>query len=127
VRTMASLAERGVDPQVVDDQIGRLTFADDIARGIRHLLETTPEPGTYNLTGEGPAMSWADVAREVFRLAGHDPARVTGVTTEDYFANAAGPIAPRPRNSVLATDKITATGFSARGSAEALAEYLLPS
>ena len=126
VRTMASLAERGVDPQVVDDQIGRLTFADDIARGIRHLLETTPEPGTYNLTGEGPAMSWADVAREVFRLAGHDPARVTGVTTEDYFANAAGPIAPRPRNSVLATDKITAAGFSGRDVREALPAYLAP-
>ena len=33
VRTMASLAERGIDPSVVDDQIGRLTFTDDIARG----------------------------------------------------------------------------------------------
>ncbi len=28
VRTMASLAERGVDPRVVDDQIGRLTFTE---------------------------------------------------------------------------------------------------
>ncbi|KEP73911.1 dTDP-4-dehydrorhamnose reductase, partial [Microbacterium sp. SUBG005] len=26
VRTMASLAERGIDPRVVDDQVGRLTF-----------------------------------------------------------------------------------------------------
>ena len=39
VRTMASLAERGIDPKVVDDQIGRLTFTDDLARGIRHLLD----------------------------------------------------------------------------------------
>lgn len=126
VRTMASLAERGVDPRVVDDQIGRLTFADDIARGIRHLLETAPPCGTYNLTGEGPAMSWADVAREVFSLAGQDPARVTGVTTEEYFATAAGPVAPRPRNSVLSTEKLAATGFSARDAREALAAYLQP-
>jgi dTDP-4-dehydrorhamnose 3,5-epimerase len=124
VRTMASLAERGVAPRVVDDQIGRLTFADDIARGIRHLLETAAPYGTYNLTGEGPAMSWADVAREVFALAGHDAARVTGVTTEDYFASATSPVAPRPRNSVLATEKLAATGFTARDAREALAEYL---
>ena len=38
VATMASLAERGIDPKVVDDQVGRLTFTSEIARGIRHLL-----------------------------------------------------------------------------------------
>ena len=31
VATMASLAERGIDPAVVADQHGRLTFADDLA------------------------------------------------------------------------------------------------
>jgi dTDP-4-dehydrorhamnose 3,5-epimerase len=31
VRTMASLAERGIDPDVVDDQVGRLTFTDELA------------------------------------------------------------------------------------------------
>ena len=39
VRTMASLAEKGVDPKVVDDQRGRLTFATEIARLIRTLVE----------------------------------------------------------------------------------------
>src|SRR5690606_6732698 len=67
VRTMASLAERGIDPRVVGDQTGRLTFADDIACGIRHLLETAAPYGTYNLTGSGPAQTWADIARDVFR------------------------------------------------------------
>ena len=38
VRTMASLADRGISPAVVDDQIGRLTFAADLAAGIAHLL-----------------------------------------------------------------------------------------
>src|SRR5690606_19635848 len=47
VRTMASLAERGIDPKVIDDQRGRLTFADDIAAGIHHLLETGATHGTY--------------------------------------------------------------------------------
>ncbi len=111
VRTMASLAERGVDPRVVDDQVGRLTFTADLARGIRHLLEVEAPYGVYNLTGAGEAVSWADVARRVFALGGHDPARVTGVSTEEYFASAAGPVAPRPRNSVLDLAKIEATGF----------------
>ena len=53
---MASLAERGIDPNVVDDQIGRLTFTADIAA--RHPPPAaTPARryGTYNLTGGGRA------------------------------------------------------------------------
>ncbi len=111
VRTMASLAERGVDPRVVDDQVGRLTFTADLARGIRHLIDVSAPYGVYNLTGAGEPTSWADIARRVFTLGGHDPARVTGLSTEEYFATAAGPVAPRPRNSVLDLAKIEATGF----------------
>src|SRR5690606_16394773 len=71
VRTMASLAERGVDPKVVDDQVGRLTFTDELARGIRHLLDSDAPHGVYNLTGSGEPASWAEVARRVFALTGH--------------------------------------------------------
>ncbi|MFC8681050.1 sugar nucleotide-binding protein [Microbacterium ureisolvens] len=112
VRTMAALAERGTDPKVVSDQIGRLTFTDDIARGIRHLVEAGAEPGVYNLTSGGPSAAWSDVARAVFAAVGHDPARVTDVTTAQYLAGSAGPVAPRPHNSVLDLSKIKATGFS---------------
>jgi dTDP-4-dehydrorhamnose reductase len=38
VRTMAGLADRGVSPTVVDDQIGRPTFTADLAAGIAHLV-----------------------------------------------------------------------------------------
>ncbi|KQZ82064.1 dTDP-4-dehydrorhamnose reductase [Microbacterium sp. Root166] len=124
VRTMASLAERGIDPRVVDDQVGRLTFTDDIARGIRHLLESGAPFGVYNLTGAGEPASWADVARRVFELTGNDTARVTGVSTEEYFASAAGPVAPRPRNSVLDLAKLQDSGFTPRSWDAALADYL---
>jgi len=124
VRTMASLAERGVDPRVVDDQVGRLTFTPDIARGIRHLLDSGAPYGTYNLSGAGDPTSWADVAREVFRITGHDPERVTGVSTSDYFASATAPVAPRPANSVLDLEKIAGTGFVPAPSDAALARYL---
>ncbi|WP_109209919.1 MULTISPECIES: bifunctional dTDP-4-dehydrorhamnose 3,5-epimerase family protein/NAD(P)-dependent oxidoreductase [Microbacterium] len=113
VRTMASLAERGVDPEVVSDQIGRPTFTSDIARGIRHLLDVEAEYGVYNLTSGGPSAAWSDVARAVFAAVGHDPERVADVTTEQYLSGAAGPVSPRPHNSVLDLSKIEATGFAA--------------
>ncbi len=123
VRTMAELAVRGVDPRVVDDQFGRLSFATDIAAGITHLLDTGAEFGTYNLTSTGAVHSWADIARQVFHLTGHDPARVTGISSLDYFAGRDS-IAPRPRHSTLNLDRITATGFAPRDGTEALRDYL---
>ncbi|GAA2988761.1 dTDP-4-dehydrorhamnose 3,5-epimerase [Microbacterium terrae] len=111
IRTMASLAERGVDPSVVDDQVGRLTFTSELARGIRHLVDTGAPSGTYNLTGSGPSLSWAEIARNVYAYSGHDSDRVTPVSTATYFAAATGPVAPRPKNSSLDLGKIESTGF----------------
>ncbi|MEZ3160062.1 bifunctional dTDP-4-dehydrorhamnose 3,5-epimerase family protein/NAD(P)-dependent oxidoreductase [Microbacterium sp. BWT-B31] len=124
VGTMASLAARGIDPKVVDDQIGRLTFTSDLARGIRHLIQADAPYGVYNLTGAGEPTSWADIARRVFELSGHDPARVTGVTTEEYFASASGPVAPRPRNSVLDLAKIQGSGFEPADASTSLGAYV---
>ncbi|MEU2204824.1 dTDP-4-dehydrorhamnose reductase [Microbacterium oleivorans] len=124
VRTMASLAERGVAPSVVDDQIGRLTFTGDLARGIRHLLDVEAPAGVYNLTGGGDAASWAQIAAEVYAQTGHDGTQVTGVSTEEYFASASGPVAPRPRWSVLDLAKIEATGFVPRDWRDSLRDYL---
>ncbi|SJN40804.1 dTDP-4-dehydrorhamnose 3,5-epimerase / dTDP-4-dehydrorhamnose reductase [Microbacterium esteraromaticum] len=124
VRTMVSLAARGIHPKVVDDQTGRLAFTADIAAGIRHLLDSAAPYGTYNLTSAGEPSTWADIARDVFRLTGHDPTHITPTSTADYFAAAAGAVAPRPRNSVLDLDKIEATGFIPRDSANALESYL---
>jgi dTDP-4-dehydrorhamnose 3,5-epimerase len=120
VRTMVSLAQRGINPTVVNDQTGRLTFTTDIARGLKHLLERNAPYGIYNVTGSGEPQSWAEVAAEVFAVTGHDPQRVTGVTTEQYFASATGPIAPRPRNSVLDLGEIEATGFHPTAAADSL-------
>ncbi|HEY7812234.1 MAG TPA: NAD(P)-dependent oxidoreductase, partial [Nakamurella sp.] len=124
VRTMASLAERGIEPKVVDDQIGRLTFASEMARAIRHLLESGAPYGTYHLTGGGVPASWCEVARLVFELTGNDPIRVSGVSTEAYFANASGPVASRPANSVLDVSKIEASGFAPVDWRITLAGYL---
>ncbi|MEX0748978.1 MAG: dTDP-4-dehydrorhamnose reductase [Candidatus Saccharimonadales bacterium] len=122
-RTMLSLAEKGVDPSVVEDQIGRPGFTVDLAQAIDHLLKTAPEPGIYNCSNGGDPVSWADFAREIYRTAGYDAGRISDTTTDEYFTGKTG-IAPRPANSVLLLDKLEATGFICRDWREALAEYI---
>ena len=122
VRTMARLAADGVDPAVVDDQVGRLTFADELARATRHLVSTGAAFGTYNVTNAGRPRSWAAYARQVFTLTGHDPSRVSTVSTAEYGAGKA--LAPRPLHSTLDLTKLAATGFTSTDADEALAAYL---
>lgn len=123
VRTMASLAEKGIHPSVVNDQIGRLTFTTDLASAIKHLLEAKAPYGVYNMTNSGEPASWADIAKKVFELNGHDANRVSGVTTAQYYAGKEG-IAPRPLNSVLSLSKLEQTGFTSVSWDERLAGYL---
>jgi dTDP-4-dehydrorhamnose reductase len=123
VLTMKSLAEKDVKPSVVNDQIGRLTFTEDLANCIVHLIDSAPEYGTYNLTNDGEPASWADIAADVYELVGHSRDDVTGVTTEEYYKGKEG-IAPRPLQSVLNLGKIKATGFSPRDWKQVLSEYL---
>lgn len=49
---------------------------------------------------------------------------MTPVGADEYYADATGPVAPRPRNSVLDLSRIEATGFVAPGWRESLAAYL---
>ena len=123
VRTMTSLADRGIAPSVVDDQVGRPTFATDLAAGIAHLLGTGAPFGTYNLTCDGEPASWADLAEVVFEARGRRSDDVTRVSTAEYFAGTPT-AAVRPLNSVLDLSKITATGFRPRDWRAALVEYL---
>ena len=131
VRTMAGLARRCADPAdplervtVVDDQLGRLTFADQMAEGIFALLDAHAPYGTYNLTGSGRVASWAQIAREVFELTRGNGDAVAPVTTAEYYAGADGPVAPRPARSDLDLSKIRAAGFSPRDWEDELREYL---
>lgn len=122
VRTMASLVDRGIEPSVVNDQIGRLSFTADIAAGIRQLLESRATYGTYNFSNEGEPQSWADIAADVYELSGRPRSAITGVSTEEYFKGKEA--APRPLNSVLKLGKIKASGSTPREAGEALRAYL---
>ncbi len=122
VRTMASLADRGVSPEVVNDQFGRLTFTTEVTRAIGHLLQAKAPYGTYNLSSNGEPMTWADIARVVFQARGRDAASVKSVTTAEYAAGKS--LAPRPKHSVLGLDKIISSGFRPADAMTQLQEYL---
>jgi len=127
VKTMAKLATDGINPSVVDDQIGRLTFTEDIANGIAHLLNTHAPYGTYNISNDGVPSSWQAIAKKVFELTGNDPERVGSQTTQDFIdakKKSGNPVSPRPLQSTLDLAKIKATGFTPRDWETALHDYL---
>jgi dTDP-4-dehydrorhamnose 3,5-epimerase len=121
VRTMVRLADEGAKPEVVDDQVGRLSFADEVARATRHLLDRDAPYGTYHVSNAGPPTSWADIARAVFELRGRNPEDVRPVSTEEYAAGRAA--APRPASSVLSLAKLEAIGFEPEDQLTALRTY----
>lgn len=122
VRTMQLLARDGLSPAVVDDQVGRLTFADELARATRHLLDAGAPYGTYNVTNGGQAQSWAGFAAAVFEATGRSRDDVRPVSSEDYAAGKV--LAPRPARSSMSLAKIRATGFEPTDVLAALAGYL---
>lgn len=120
VSTMAALARDGKQPKVVCDQRGRPTYAQDLARGIVHLLDTSAPYGVYNVSSDGDTASRDEIAMAVFIACGGDPADVTPVTSQEY----GGDQARRPAESTLDLSKIKATGFKPSNWRASLALYL---
>ena len=121
VRTMMRLAREGAKPRVIFDRVGRLTVADELARAIWHLLQVDAPAGIYHVSNSGPPMSWADVAEEVFEACGRKRTDIVRIRSAEYGG------APRPASSVLALDRITATGFRPGDQRAALQRYLAAS
>jgi dTDP-4-dehydrorhamnose reductase len=109
VRTMMRLESEQPAVDVVDDQCGQPTWTVDVAGQIVALARSGAPAGVYHATSSGEA-TWFEVAREVFRLAGADPARVQPVTSSAFARPA-----PRPAYSVLGHDRWAAVGLEPIG------------
>lgn len=133
VRTMLGLGKKGISPTVVSDQIGRLTFTSELVKAIDHILTTNGKwemgngkclpYGTYNVSNSGDSASWADITRQIFKLAGFENLTVTDTSTDEYYAGKTG-IAQRPLQSTLDLSKIQSTGFKSRHWQEDLKDYV---
>ena len=103
---------------VVDDQVGRPTYAGDLAAAIRSLVDRRVT-GIVHFANGGDA-TWYDLAREALRLSGREDVVLKPVKTEEFPRPAR-----RPRNSVLDTSLYERlTKVTPRPWPQALAAYL---
>ena len=117
VKTMLRLSETNDIIRVVGDQYGSPTSAKELAKAMVALMDTK-QYGTYHATCEGEC-SWADFAREIFRLA-NKSTKVESITTAEYKA-----AAKRPAYSVLDNYMFnTTTNIRFPNWKDALVEYL---
>ena len=123
INTMRDLATHNIKPSVVNDQIGRLTFTNTLARGIKHLLDANLPYGTYNITNEGSFVSWAEIAKIIFEKSGKPASDVRSISTAEYFSDKPDS-AKRPLNSVLNLTKIKKTGFTPEDWRDKLSKFI---
>ncbi len=117
-KTMLRLSQTNDKVRVVGDQFGSPTSASELAKMIAHLVPTQ-NYGLFHGTCEG-ACSWADFAKEIFRLAGKTT-EVEAITTAEYPTPAV-----RPAYSVLENYMLKLTSnFSFVSWEEAIKEYML--
>lgn len=102
VKTMLRLSESHNVVRVVKDQVGSPTSADELAKAIAYLLPTE-NYGLFHGTCEGDC-SWAEFAKEIFRLAGKKTT-VDAITSEEY-----GAAVKRPAYSILENYMFRLTG-----------------
>jgi len=93
VKTMLKLSEDHDEVRVVYDQVGSPTSSSELANTIVNTM-FTDNYGLFHATCEGQT-SWADFAKEIFRLSGKST-KVIPIPASEYNAPA-----PRPENSVL--------------------------
>ena len=120
VKTLLRLAGERDTLSFVDDQIGHPTFAGDLAVMLAK-LGVERVPGIFHTTNQG-AVSWYEFARAVFTAGGHDPDRISPISTAEL-----DPPRPavRPANSVLDGFAWRAHGFTpSRDFREPLAEVV---
>ena len=106
IRTMLELERRQETVAVVNDQRGQPTWTAAVAAQILGLASAGAPPGIYHATCSGET-TWFGLAREVFRLLGADPDRVTPATSSTLARPA-----PRPAYSVLGHDRWAQAGLA---------------
>lgn len=102
VKTILRLAGERPELNVVVDQIGSPTYAEDLARAIVTIMGNDDRgmyEGVYHFSNDG-ICSWCDFASEIVRLSGL-PCKVHPVTTAEYPTKT-----QRPAYSVLDKTKI---------------------
>ena len=100
LKTMLRLAQQRDSVNVVDDQIGTPTYANDLAEMLMIIINNKrPEYGIYHFSNEG-SISWYEFAKKIFELKKF-AIQLHPITTSQYPTPA-----KRPGYSVLDKTKI---------------------
>ena len=120
VKTIVNAGKKFGKLEVVSDQLGNPTNAEDLAHHILQLA-VSHDYGVYHCTGEG-VCSWYEFASEIIRLSGVD-ATVTPCTSAEYSAKHPA-AADRPAWSALENRMLACTvGNHMRDWKEGLADF----
>lgn len=122
VRTMLKLGETKDEINVVADQHGSPTYAEDLANIIGEAIEKKIPYGIYHATNEG-FTTWYDFTKAIFEYAGII-CQVNPVTTEKYIEMMKITQAKRPKNSQMSKEKLLAQGIHVPEWEDALKRYL---
>jgi dTDP-4-dehydrorhamnose reductase len=104
--TIVEGLEQGRDVRVFTDRIVSPSYVHDVARAVRHMVETDVPPGVYHCVNAGYA-TWHEVAEEAARLLDVQP-RFQPVRMIDQPSFKAA----RPRFCALASRKLAAVGVT---------------
>lgn len=105
VKTMIKLGSERDSLNVIFDQVGTPTYAEDLADAILKIMDQTidtqhDKSGIYHFSNEG-VCSWYDFTLKIHEIAGIKTCKVNPIETKDYPTKAA-----RPHYSVLNKTKI---------------------
>jgi dTDP-4-dehydrorhamnose reductase len=103
--------------QVVTDEIGNPTYAKDLVKALKQLIEMR-QYGTYHLVNEGACSRWK-FANEILRLAQLEDVSNVPILSRDYQRASTPPLFGALQNVAAAS-----LGVRLRPWEEALAEYL---
>jgi dTDP-4-dehydrorhamnose reductase len=106
LKTVLRLAQGREPLFFVDDQRGCPTFTDDLS-AMLYRLGVGRRPGLFHVTNQGPT-TWYRFVRDILAAAGHDPGRVSPITTAELVPPRP---APRPANSVLDNAALRLSGL----------------
>ncbi len=122
VRTMLKLGETKDELNVVSDQHGSPTYAEDLANFIGQAIEKKIPYGVYHATNEG-FTTWYDFTKAIFEYAGII-CQVNPVSTEKYIEMMKITQAKRPKNSQMSKEKLKAQGIEVPEWEDGLKRYL---
>lgn len=120
VSTMLNLSKEKKELRVVSDQVGCPTYTVDLAGAVRTLI-SSGFIGTFHVTNSGYC-SWHAFTVEILSVAGVPGVNVVPVTTAEFPRPA-----PRPKNSILSSEKLNQAGILMPSYQSAIRRYIAES